>query len=712
MPPPAAATRTVWTCPMHPEVVSDHPGDCPKCGMHLEPRAGTRTPAGVADPEEARMRRRFWLATLLTVPLVVLGMGAHALGLSHLLPGRLRGFVELALATPVVFGAGWPLLRRGAYSLIHRSLNMFTLVAIGVLVAYLSSAVVTFAPDLLPTAYLDGTGQAGVYFEAAAVIVTLVLLGQVLEGAARRRTGDALRSLLALAPNVTRRVADDGTESDVALDDVRPGERLRVRPGERVPVDGLVVDGTTALDESTLTGEAMPVEKVVGDRVAGGTLNGRGSIVMRATAVGSDTLLARIVARVAEAQRSRAPLQQLADRVAGWFVPAVLLIAAATFAAWLAWGPEPRVAHAIAAATAVLIVACPCALGLATPLSVIVGMGRGASAGVLFRDAAALQRLRDVDTVVVDKTGTLTVGRPRLVEVWAADAAGDDALRLAASVERASEHPLAGAILAGATARGLHPSDVEGFAATHGKGVTGTVEGRRVVIGTAVFLAEHGVDPASLVDRAEGARADGATALLVAVDGRAAAVLSVADETKASTPEAVDALRAGGVRVAMLTGDAKTTADAIARRLGITEVYAGVLPDGKADIVARLQREGRRVAMAGDGVNDAPALAQADVGIAMGTGTDVAMESAGVTLVKGDLRGIVRARRLSTATVRNIRQNLVLAFAYNIVAVPVAAGALYPAFGWLLSPMIAAAAMTLSSLSVIGNALRLRAASL
>ena len=707
-----SSDSTVWTCPMHPEVVSDRPGDCPKCGMALEPRGASLSAEAAEDPEDARMRRRFVVAAVLSAPLVVLGMGAHLLGLDHALPQGTRPWIELALATPVVFGSGLPILRRGWASLVRRSLNMFTLIALGVLVAYGTSVVVTLFPGAVPAAYRDAEGAAGTYFEAAAVVVTLVLLGQVLEGAARRRTGDALRSLLALAPAVARRIEADRAEHDVALSDVRVGDRLRVRPGERVPVDGVVLEGRSAVDESMLTGEAMPVEKREGDTLAGGTLNGRGGVVMRATAVGAGTLLARIVARVGEAQRSRAPIQQTADRVAAWFVPAVVAVAALTFVAWVVLGPEPRLIHAVAAATAVLIVACPCALGLATPLSVVVGMGRGATMGVLFRDAEALQVLRDVDTLVVDKTGTLTVGRPTLVAVVAVDGDEEGLLGLAAAVERASEHPLAAAIAAGARARGLRPAPATDFTAAYGKGVAGRVAARRVVVGSAAYLREGGVDPAALLARAEELRKDGATALLVAVDGRAAGVLAVADPVKDTTPEALRLLEREGVRVLMATGDGRTTAEAVAKRLGIADVRAEVLPEQKAEVVRALQAEHRRVAAAGDGVNDAPALAQADVGIAMGTGSDVALESAGVTLVKGDLRAVARARRLSRATVANIRQNLWLAFLYNVLAIPLAAGALYPAFGWVASPVVAAAAMTASSLSVIGNALRLRVAPL
>ncbi|MFO0934186.1 MAG: copper-translocating P-type ATPase [Planctomycetota bacterium] len=703
-----AAAGTVWTCPMHPEVSQDHPGDCPKCGMHLEPRVATHDDAIVEDLEAGRMRRRLLLAATLTAPLVVLGMGAHAFGLAHALPGPVRPLTELLLATPVVFGAGWTLLRRGWYSLVHRSLNMFTLIAIGVLVAYGFSAAVTLAPRIVPAAYLGDDGVPGVYFEAAAVIVTLVLLGQVLEASARRRTGDALRSLLSLAPTSARRVADDGTESDVPLSTLAPGDRFRVRPGERVAVDGLVVEGESAVDESMLTGEPLPAGKRAGDRVVGGTLNGTGSLVARATAVGLDTVLSRIVARVGEAQRSRAPIQAVADRVVTWFVPAVLVLALGTFLAWWAWGPAPALPHAVAAATAVLIVACPCALGLATPLSVMVGMGRGARMGLLFRDAEALQSLRDADTLLVDKTGTLTTGKPSLVETWSPTGEETDALRLAAAVERGSEHPLAAAVTAAAARRGLTAAGATDFRATHGRGVVGTVEGRRVVVGTDAFLAEHGIDPSPLRDRADGMRRAGATAVFVGIDARPAAVLAIGDTVRSTTPDALAALRRDGVRVVMVTGDDRVTADAIAAELGIDEVHAGVLPEEKAAVVARQQARGHRVAMVGDGVNDAPALAQADVGLAMGTGTDIAIESAAVTLVKGDLRGVARARRLSAAAARNVRQNLAFAFGYNALALPLAAGALHPSLGWVMSPAVAAGAMTLSSISVVLNALRLR----
>ncbi len=697
-----------WTCPMHPEVVRDRPGDCPLCGMALEPTGASAEGAASEELEQARTRRRFWVSAALVVPLLVLAMGGHVFGLHGLLPGRGRLFLELALASPIVLWGAAPFLRRGWYSLVHRSLNMFTLVSLGVLVAYAYSVVVTLAPGVVPATYLDAYGLPEVYFEAAAVIVVLVLLGQVLEGTARRKTGAALRSLLELAPPVARRVTPEGGDEDVALDEVRVGDRLRVRPGERVPVDGVVRDGRSAIDESMVTGEPMPVAKEPGAALVGGTLNGTGGLVMEARAVGADTLLARIVARVGEAQRSKAPIQRLADRISAWFVPAVVGLALLAFAAWMLWGPEPRFVHGLVAAIAVLIVACPCALGLATPMSIIVAMGRGASSGVLFRDAEAIEVLRSVDTVLVDKTGTLTLGKPALVGAWAVDGRHDDMLRLAAALERASEHPLARAIVLAAEARGIRLPEATGFTTESGKGVAGLVEGHRVVVGSARFVQDQGTDPAALLEDAEARRRAGATALLVAIDGRPAGVLAVADPIKETTPEAVRTMREHGLRVVMLTGDGRTTALVVGHELGIEDVRADVLPEQKAAIVQQFQAEGRRVAMAGDGINDAPALAQADVGIAMGTGTDVAMESSGVTLVQGDLRGIVRAILLSRATVRNIRQNLVLAFAYNVLALPLAAGALYPLLGWVLSPIVAAAAMTLSSVSVIGNALRLR----
>ncbi len=707
---PAASSRRVeWTCPMHPEIVRDAPGDCPICGMALEPR----TVAGEAEenPELASMTRRFWVGAALSLPLLVLAM-AHDFGLdavARLLPGRALSWVQLGLATPVVLWGGWPFFVRAWRSVVNRSLNMFTLIGLGVAVAYGYSLVATLAPELFPESFRGPEGRVGVYFEAAAVITTLVLLGQVLELRARHRTGAAIRSLLDLAPPTARRVEQDGSERDVPLAEVRVGELLRVRPGERVPVDGVVEEGSGAVDESMVTGESMPVGKQPGDRLIGATVNGSGSLLMRAEKVGSDTLLARIVQMVAEAQRSRAPIQRLADVVAGWFVPIVIAAAVATFGVWAWLGPEPSMAYALVNAVAVLIIACPCALGLATPMSIMVATGKGAGAGVLFRDAEAIEVLQRVDTLVVDKTGTLTEGKPRLVAVEPQGGL-DEArlLRLAAGLERGSEHPLAEAVVAGAEERGLEPGKPEEFDSVTGKGVRGTVAGVRVALGNRALLAELEIDPGPLAARADALRAEGRTVIFVAIDGRLAGLLAVADPIKRTTAGALDALRGEGLELVMLTGDSQATARAVADELGIEEVRAEVLPDQKADAVRELQAAGRTVAMAGDGVNDAPALALAEVGIAMGTGTDVAMESAGVTLVKGDLAGIVRARRLSRATLRNIRQNLFFAFVYNALGVPLAAGVLYPTFGLLLSPMIAAAAMSFSSVSVIGNALRLR----
>jgi P-type Cu+ transporter len=709
--PAPAATR--WTCPMHPEIVRDQPGSCPICGMALEPVVQA---AAEENPELVDMQRRFRVSAALTAPLFLLTMGQMVAG-SPLIPalsGRARSIVELALASPVVLWCGWPFLARGWRSVRTWNLNMFTLIALGVLVAYGSSVLAAIAPGLVPHA-LRQHGDAPLYFEAAAAIVTLVLLGQVLELRARGRTGAAIRALLGLAPATARRIAAGGHEEDVPLVDVRVGDLLRVRPGEKVPVDGEVTEGRSAVDESMVTGEPVPVEKLPGARLIGATVNGAGSLVMRADKIGADTLLARIVAMVSEAQRSRAPVQRLADRVSRVFVPAVVAVAAIAFAVWAAIGPEPRLAYAVVTAIAVLIIACPCALGLATPMSIMVATGRGAGAGVLFRNAEAIELLREVDTLVVDKTGTLTEGRPALTQLVALGGGpveAEELLRLAASVERASEHALAAAIVAGAEARGVGLSPAVDFESRTGLGVVATVGGRRVALGNRALLAALAIDPGELPGRADALRGEGQTVMLVAVDGRAAGLVVVADPIKPSTPEAIAALRREGIRIVMLTGDSQTTADAVARRLGIVEVNAEVLPDQKADAVARLQAEGRTVAMAGDGINDAPALARAHVGIAMGTGTDVAMESAGVTLVRGDLRGIVRARRLSAATMRNIAQNLFFAFIYNAVGVPVAAGVLYPFTHVLLSPMLAAAAMSLSSVSVIGNALRLRRVSI
>ena len=708
---PAAAAGTEWTCPMHPEVVRDRPGFCPICGMGLEPRVATGAAGEEENPELRDMTRRFWVSAALSLPLVVLAMGMMLPGdpFARLLPHRALGWLELLLATPVVLWGGWPFFVRGWYSLVHRALNMFTLIALGVGVAYLYSLAARLAPGLFPAAFRDAHGQVGAYFEAAAVIVTLVLLGQVLELRARSRTGAAIKALLGLAPKTARRLRPDGGEEDVPLDQVQVGDRLRVRPGEKVPVDGVVEEGASAVDESMVTGEPMPVEKNPGDRVVGATVNGTGALVVRAERVGAETLLAQIVRMVGEAQRSRAPIQRLADQVSGWFVPAVVLVAVVTFAVWALVGPEPRLAYAVVNAVAVLIIACPCALGLATPVSIMVATGKGATAGVLFRDAEAIEVLRQVDTLVVDKTGTLTLGKPRLVAVEPAEGFDErELLRLAAGLERGSEHPLAAAIVAGAEERGVEPGRAEEFQSATGKGVRGKVEGRQVALGNRALMDELGVALGAPGDRAEELRRDGQTVMFVAVDSRPAGLLGVADPIKEGTEEAIRALREQGLRVVMVTGDSKTTAEAVARRLEIEEVIAEVLPEAKVEVVKRLQREGRKVAMAGDGVNDAPALAQAEVGIAMGTGTDVAMESAGVTLVKGDLRGILRARRLSEATMRNIRQNLFFAFVYNALGVPIAAGVLYPFTGLLLSPVIAAAAMSFSSLSVLGNALRLR----
>jgi P-type Cu+ transporter len=702
-------TRTEWTCPMHPEIVRDAPGSCPICGMALEPR--TVAAAAETNPELADMTRRFWVSLVFSAPLLAIAMlsMAPALSPANLIGADALRWIEFALAAPVVLWGGLPFFQRGWRSVVNRSANMFTLIAIGTGAAYGFSVVATIAPGLFPESLRGHGGGVEVYFEAAAVIVTLVLLGQVLELRARGQTSSAIRALLGLAPKTARRIASDGSEHDVPLEHIQPGDRLRVRPGEKIPVDGTVLEGTTAVDESMLTGEPMPVDKAPGSRVIGGTVDTTGSIVLRAERVGDETLLAQIVRVVGEAQRSRAPVQDLADRVAEWFVPAVLAVAAATFVAWALVGPTPRLAHALVAATAVLIVACPCALGLATPMSIMVATVRGAQAGVLVRSAEALQRLAEVDTLVVDKTGTLTQGRPEVVGV---DAVGghdaDTVLRLAASVERASEHPLAAAIVRASEARRLAPAFALDFRAEPGKGVRGRVGPARVLVGTEAFLAAEGVDPVALRDLAARRRAAGVTAVLVAVDGAPAGVVGIADPLKPTTAEALTTLRREGLGIVMLTGDAEATARAVASALGITEVIAGVLPTGKAEAIRSLQADGRRVAMAGDGVNDAPALAAADVGIAMGTGADVAIESAGVTLVQGDLMGIVRARRLARATMRNVRQNLAFAFGYNAAAVPIAAGAAYPLTGWMFSPMIASAAMSLSSVSVIANALRLR----
>jgi len=677
--------------------------------MALEPREVTSDEN--ANPELIDMTRRFWVAVAFTIPVVILAMG-------HLIPGnpfghiaspRMMAWIELALATPVVLWAGWPLFMRGWQSLVNRNLNMFTLIAMGVGVAYLYSVVATILPGIFPMSFRDSTGKVGLYFEAAAAITALVLLGQVLELRARSQTSGAIRALLGLAPKTARLVGDDDREENIALEQVQVGQRLRVRPGEKVPVDGNILEGASAVDESMMTGESIPVEKNVGDKVIGGTLNGTGSFIMRAEKIGRDTLLSQIVQMVSEAQRSRAPIQRLADKVSAWFVPAVILISLLTFTLWAIFGPQPSLAYAVVNAVAVLIIACPCALGLATPMSIMVGVGRGANAGVLIKNAEALELMERVDTLVIDKTGTLTEGKPRLISVVALPERVESALlHLAASLERASEHPLAAAIVAGALERNVALVATENFQSRTGQGITGTVNGQVVALGNRKLLDELHVDPGELTGQAEHLRAEGQTVMFVAVDGKLAGLLGVADTVKDSTAEAIRLLKDDGVRLVMLTGDSRTTAQAVARSLGLDQVEAEVLPDQKSQVVKRLQAEGRTVAMAGDGVNDAPALAQAEVGIAMGTGTDVAMQSAGVTLVKGDLGGIARARTLSRATMRNIRQNLFFAFVYNALGVPVAAGILYPFFGILLSPIIAAAAMSLSSVSVIGNALRLR----
>jgi Cu+-exporting ATPase len=700
-----------YTCPMHPEVRQPGAGSCPKCGMALEPRTAT---AGEEENSElVDMSRRFWISVALTVPLMLIAMGEHLPGhpLARIATMSTLGWLQLVLATPVVLWGGWPFFVRGWQSVVHRSLNMFTLIGLGVGVSYLYSLVAKLFPGIFPPSFRLESGEVAVYFEAAAAIVTLVLLGQVMELKARSRTGAAVKALLGLAPKTARRLRDDGSEEDVPLDQVHLGDRLRVRPGEKVPVDGVVLEGTSAVDESMVSGEAIPVEKNPGDRVVGATVNGTGSFVLKAERVGAETLLARIVQMVADAQRTRAPIQKLADRVAGYFVPAVVSIAVATAVVWGLVGPEPRMAHALVNAVAVLIIACPCALGLATPMSIMVATGKGATAGVLFRNAEAIEILRKVDTLVIDKTGTLTEGKPKLVTVEPVQGwDGKDLLRLAASLERGSEHPLAAAIVSGAHDRGVEPAATESFESVTGKGVKGRVDGRSVGLGNRNLFESLGIDPGELAGKAEALRKEGQTVMFVAVDGKAAGLLGVADPVKGTTPEAIRQLHEEGIRIVMLTGDSRTTAEAVAGTLAIDEVMAEVLPDQKADAVKRLQGEGRIVAMAGDGINDAPALAQAQVGIAMGTGTDVAMESAGVTLVKGDLRGIVRARKLSRATMRNIKQNLVFAFGYNALGIPVAAGVLYPFFGILLSPIIAAAAMSFSSVSVVGNALRLRRA--
>ncbi|PZQ12452.1 MAG: cadmium-translocating P-type ATPase [Ancylobacter novellus] len=704
-----APEGATYTCPMHPEIRQVGPGSCPICGMALEPELVSAE----AQPnhELADMTRRFWVGLALAVPIFVLEMSGHLLpAIHHVVPPATSIWLQFALATPVVLWAGWPFFQRGWASVRSRNLNMFTLIAMGVGVAYVYSVVATLAPALFPPAFRGPDGAVAVYFEAAAVITVLVLLGQVLELRARDQTSGAIRALINLAPKTARRARADGTEEDVAVEDIAVGDMLRVRPGERIPVDAEVADGRSNVDQSMVTGEPMPVAKAVGDAVIGGTINQSGALTIRAQKVGRDTMLARIVQMVSEAQRSRAPIQKLADQVSGWFVPAVIAVAALAFIAWAAFGPEPRFAYGLVAAVAVLIIACPCALGLATPMSIMVGVGKGASLGVLIKNAEALERLEKVDALVVDKTGTLTEGRPSVTDIAVADGVSEnDLLSLAAAVERASEHPLGRAVVTAAEDRQLTIPVVEDFDAPSGKGVSGTVGGRKILLGKARYLEDAGVELGALADKADALRRSGATAIFAAVDGRAAGVFAIADPIKPSTLYAVKALKAEGMRIVMLTGDNRTTAEAVARSLAIDEVVADVLPEEKHAVVERLKREGRVVAMAGDGVNDAPALAAADVGIAMGTGTDVAIESAGVTLVRGDLMGIVKARALSKATMSNIRQNLALAFVYNAAGVPIAAGALYPVFGLLLSPIVAAAAMALSSVSVIGNALRLRA---
>jgi P-type Cu+ transporter len=698
----------VWTCPMHPAIRRDAPGTCPICGMELEPVVAS----AVDEPNHALsdMTRRFWVALGLSLPLLLLAMADDLLGepVSRAISPTGFAWLQLVLASPVVLWAGAPFFERGWQSVVNRHLNMFSLIALGTGIAYLYSLAAAVAPGAFPDDFRDMQGAVAVYFEASAVIVTLVLLGQVLELRARARTGSAIRALLDLAPKQARLIRDDGQEEDIALDRVKLGDRLRVRPGEKVPVDGVVIEGRGTIDESMITGEPVPVEKARGDKLTGATLNGTGSLVMRAERIGADTLLARIVALVGEAQRSRAPVQGLADKISGWFVPAVILVALASFSVWAIWGPEPRLAYALLNAVAVLIVACPCALGLATPMSIMVGIGRGAAAGVLVKNAEALELMEKADTLVVDKTGTLTEGRPRLAGVTATGIGEDELLRLAASLEQASEHPLAAAIVAGASERGIALPAASDFRSLTGKGITGTIDGHKVAIGNRALFDSLKIDPDDLAAQAEVRRRQGETVMLVALDGRGAGLIAVADPIKPSAAEALAALAADGIRVVMLTGDSRATAEAVARKLGIAEVMAEILPDRKAETVKKLQAEGRIVAMAGDGINDAPALAQAQIGIAMGTGTDIAIESAGITLIKGDLGGIARARGLSRATMSNIRQNLFFAFIFNAAAVPIAAGLLYPRFGLLLNPMIASAAMSLSSVTVIGNALRLR----
>ncbi len=711
--PDAAKPGAIYTCPMHPQIRQVGPGSCPICGMALEPVEITAE--AVPNHELADMSRRFWIGLVLTLPVFILEMGSHvpSLGLGNLVPEQWSIWIQFALATPVVLWAGWPFFERGAASVRSGHLNMFTLIALGTGAAYVYSLVATFAPGLFPAGFRMTGGTVPVYYEAAAVITVLVLLGQVLELRARDQTGGAIRALLNLAPKTARRLRDGADDEEVALDQVQVGDRLRVRPGDGVPVDGMVLEGKSAVDESMVTGESMPSSKVPGDKIIGGTVNGTGSLIMRAETVGAGGMLSRIVAMVAEAQRSRAPIQKLADTVAGYFVPAVLGISIAAFIAWSVWGPAPALSFALIAAVSVVIIACPCALGLATPMSIMVAVGKGAGAGVLIKSAESLERMEKVDTLVVDKTGTLTEGKPRVTSVVpAAGLTADDLLKLAASLERSSEHPLAAAVMRAAKEKSIAADEPTDFASVTGKGVTGRVGGRLVALGNAKLMADQKVDMGSLFAKADELRGSGATALFVAVDGKPGGIIAIADPIKATTRSALDSLRADGIHVVMLTGDNKTTAQAVAKQLGIDDVEADVLPEDKNRIVKKLRAEGKIVAMAGDGVNDAPALAEADVGIAMGTGTEVAIQSAGVTLVKGDLAGIARARALSRMTMRNIRENLVFAFAYNAIGIPVAAGVLYPTFGILLSPVVAALAMSLSSVSVIGNALRLRAAHL
>ena len=707
----ASVPGAIYTCPMHPEIRREGPGSCPICGMALEPE--TVTSDAPPNHELVDFTRRFWISLVLTVPVFALEMGGHLANLHMLIPGQVSNWIQFALATPVVLWCGWPFFERGWTSLRTRRLNMFTLIAMGVGVAWLYSVVAVLAPEMFPPAFLNEDGSAPVYFEAAAVITVLVLIGQILELRARERTSGAIRALLDLTPKTARRVRADGVDEDVALDQVVVGDSLRVRPGEKIPVDGRLLEGRVAVDESMVTGESMPVTKDVGDRVVAGALNTTGSFIMRADKVGADTLLSQIVQMVAQAQRSRAPIQRLADTVSGWFVPTVIAIALLAAVVWGLVGPDPRLSYALVAAVSVLIIACPCALGLATPISIMVGVGRGAHAGVLIKNAEALERFEKVDTLVLDKTGTLTEGRPSVTAIIPAEGFTEtDILRLSASLERGSEHPLADAIVRAAKDRDIPLFEAADFDSPVGRGVRGTIEGRPVALGNTRYLGELSIDVSVLEPQAEALRHDGATAIFVAVDGKAAGVIGIADPIKATTPDAILALKAAGLRLVMMTGDNRTTAEAVARRLGIDEVQAEVLPQDKAAVVQKLRSEGRIVAMAGDGVNDAPALAAADVGVAMGAGSDVAIESAGVTLLGGDLQGIVRARHLSKAVMGNIRQNLVFAFGYNALGIPVAAGLLYPVFGWLLSPALAALAMALSSVSVISNALRLRAVKL